>query len=202
MRSFVATMALLWAGSEARSNKGSCQDNPVEGKKAFKEDRFDGRWFEIAKDKDFYDPNASCANEDFVKNFDGSVTVARNSYTLEDGWTQKQINAVINKNKRGEYGLCDAEEGCLRDITPHFVYLATDYEEWAVEYVCIDIVPGRYYVDSVSIKARTPQIDESTIELVTSLVESSIPGYEFENLFFIHQCDICPFDSVPSISAN
>ena len=96
MRSFVATMALLWAGSDARANKGSCADRQFEGKKSFSESRFDGRWYTIAQDRQFYDASLNCSNEDFVKNFGGSITVSRNSYSLEDGWTQKKLEAVRN----------------------------------------------------------------------------------------------------------
>lgn len=202
MRFTAAIMAFLAIGIDARQRRGSCANESVVGKNKFKESRFDGKWYEIAKDKDFYNPDASCANEDIVKNFDGSVTVARNSYTLNDGWTQKTIDAILNANKRGEYNLCNEVEGCVRDGKTAFSYIATDYEEWAIEYVCIDIVPGQYFVDSVSIKGRTPELDESTIELVTSLVESTIPGYSTENLFFIHQCDICPFGDVPVLEAK
>ena len=202
MRTFaMSMMALLWAGAEARSGRGSCNDNETAGKKKFSQSRFDGRWYAIAIDKDFYDPEASCANEDVVKNFDGSLSIVRNSYTLDDGWRQKQVQAIINENKRGEYGLCNDEEGCLRDITPHFKYIATDYEEWAIEYVCIDIVPGKYFVDSISIKSREPEMDESTLELVTNVIETSIKGYDSSNLIFIQHCAICPFDDVPVTEA-
>lgn len=202
MRSFAAAVALLWAGSDARANKGSCADNTISGKKSFSESRFEGRWYEIAKDVQFFDEAASCQNEDIVRNFGGSITVSRNSYTLENGWTQKMLQAVRNENNRGEYGLCDAVDGCVRDVRPDFYYFATDYEEWAVEYVCIDIVPGSYYVDSVSIKARTPKIDESTQELIASVIENNIPGYSLDNLYFISHCQICPFNSVPAVPSQ
>ena len=195
-------MALLWAGSDARANKGSCADANLQGKKNFSESRFDGRWYQIAMDKQFYNPYANCTNEDIVRNFGGSITVSRNSYTLEGGWEQKTLEAVINKNKRGEYGLCDEVEGCVRDVRPDFIYLATDYEEWAIEYVCIDIVPGKYFVDNISVKARQPQLDESTTELITSVIGKELPGYDFDNLFFFTHCNICPFDTVPELVAN
>ena len=50
MRSFAATMALLWAQSEARASTGTCTDLNVEGKKKFSESRFEGRWYVIAQD--------------------------------------------------------------------------------------------------------------------------------------------------------
>ena len=81
-------------------------------------------------------------------------------------------------------------------------YIATDYEEWAVEYVCIDIVPGQYYVDSVTILGREPQLDEGTVELVSTLIANSDIEYEFENLIFVNQCAICPFNTVPETPAQ
>ena len=202
MRSFAAAMALLWAGSDARANKGSCNDNSHAGKKSFSESRFDGRWYTIAQDKQFYDASLNCSNSDIVRNFGGSIAVSRNSYSLEAGWTQKKLEAVRNQNNRGEYGLCDEVEGCVRDKSPDIYYLATDYEEWAVEYICIDIVPGQYYVDSVTILAREPQLDEGTVELVSTLIANSDIRYEFDNLVFVNQCAICPFNTVPETVAQ
>ena len=60
MRSFVAAMTLLWAGSDARANKGSCNDKKLEGKRSFSEGRFDGRWYTIAQDRQFYDSSLNC----------------------------------------------------------------------------------------------------------------------------------------------
>ena len=201
MRSFFATMALLWASSDARANKGSCSDKGISGKKSISENRFDGRWYMIAQDKQFYQ-DVSCQNEDFVKNFNGSVTISRNSYSLEDGWTQKKLDVVRNSNNRGEYGLCDADEGCVRDKRPDFYVIATDYEEWAIEYVCIDIVPGQYYVDNVTIKSRTPVMDESTQAVVKLVIETDLDYDVDENLIFINHCAICPFNTVPETVAQ
>ena len=109
-----------------------------------------------------------------MKNFNGSVTISRNSYSLADGWTQKKLDVVRNSNNRGEYCLCDETEGCVRDKRPDFYVIATDYEEWAVEYLCIDIVPGQYYVDSVTVKSRTPEMDESTKGVVSLIIEKDL----------------------------
>ena len=137
-----------------------------------------------------------------MKNFDGSVTISRNTYSLEDSWTQKKLEAVKNSNNRGEFGLCDETEGCDRDKRPDFYVIATDYEEWAIEYVCIDIVPGQYYVDAVTIKSRTPQMDDSTIGVVSLVIETDLDYNVDDNLVFIHQCAICPFSTVPETIAQ
>ena len=63
-------------------------------------------------------------------------------------------------------------------------------------------MPGKYFVDNISIKARKPQLDESTIELITSLIENEIPGYDFDNLFFYSHCNIRPFNTVPELVSN
>ena len=82
---------------------------------------------------------------------------------------------MISENQRGEYTVCDQEyaidterknklackEG--RKGEPDFYYIASEYDEWAIEYVCIDVVPGHFAVDSISIKARKPKLNQSTI---------------------------------------
>ena len=160
----------------------------------------DGRWYTIAQDKQFFE-NVSCPNQDFVRNFNGSVTISRNSYSLEDGWTQKKLDFVRNSNNRGEYGLCDAE-GCDRDKTPNFYVIATDYDEWAIEYLCIDFVPGVYFVDAVTIKSRKPDMDESTRNVVSLVIENDLDYKVDDNLIFINQCAICPFNTVPETVAQ
>ena len=65
---------------------GSCADVQIEGKNAFSEAKFDGRWYEVAIDAQFYVADAHCAMEDFVRNSNGSVILAKNTYSVTDGW--------------------------------------------------------------------------------------------------------------------
>jgi hypothetical protein len=39
--------------------------------------------------------------EDHVVNFNGSITVSKNQYTLDDGWTQNLLDAILVKGKSG-----------------------------------------------------------------------------------------------------
>ena len=101
MRSFAATVGLLFAGAEAGSHRGSCQDQAIPGVSSFSQSRIAGRWFEIARDSIFSDPTKSCLAEDHVVNFDGTLSISKNDYTLEDGWTQDIVNAILQRNKPG-----------------------------------------------------------------------------------------------------
>jgi hypothetical protein len=64
-----------------------------------------GRWYELQRDSNFADPTKSCLADDFVVNFNGSVTISKNQFTLDDGWTQNLMNAVLVKNKTGNYNV-------------------------------------------------------------------------------------------------
>ena len=92
---------------------------------------------------------------------------------------------MISENQRGEYTVCDHEYAVdterkkklaceqskkRRKGEPDFYYLDSEYGEWAIEYVCIDVVPGHFSVDSISIKARKPKLNQSTIELISSVI--------------------------------
>ena len=42
------------------THRGSCGDHYVESKSNFRQSSIEGRWYEIAKDKDFFDADQSC----------------------------------------------------------------------------------------------------------------------------------------------
>ena len=61
MRSFATAVAIIWAAeSDARANKGSCKVDKLEGISSFSESRFEGRWYTIAQDQQFYDVSSHC----------------------------------------------------------------------------------------------------------------------------------------------
>ena len=196
MRTFALTLSLLlWTGVEASTHRGSCADNSVQGKSNFKQNQIEGRWYEIAKDRDFFDASQSCQSNEISTNSDGTLSVARHGYSLSGGWDQKVFSAIKSANNRGEYITYSEGETPDKNAETDFSYVATDYDNWLIEYVCVDIVPNSYYIDSVSIKSRQTSIDDSTLELITGVVEGL--GYDSGNLYFVHQCKICPYNTIP-----
>lgn len=103
----------------------------------------------------------------------------------------------MHSNKRGDFVIYGEGENPDKNGDIDFSYIATDYNTWLIEYVCVDIVPNQYYVDSISIKSRTPELDESTIALITGITDGI--GYDPENLYFVHQCRICPYNTMPEL---
>lgn len=199
---FAACAALLFAGVEAGRHSGSCSDNPKQGVESFSQRRYAGRWYDIAKEADFFDEASSCSVEDIVENFNGTVTIGKSRYDLVDDWQQKTLNAVRSANNRGEYIVVADGEAVDRQGNTDFYVLATDYETWAVEYICIDLVPGRVYFDGISIKGRQRELSKDTLDLVQLLIEGRVTDYDFSNLHYVHQCQICPFDDVPVIESE
>ena len=199
MRSFATMVALLWTAADAATKRGSCADNLKTGQADFDEQAFLGQWYEVAKDHDFWDHDKSCSNETFARKFNGELVVGKNNYDLIDRWDQKQLNAVLNRTGSGEYVVFPEGTVGDRDANANFLILDTDYRNYAVEYVCINIVPGKLYVESVSIKSREQTISDSTIAYITLLLEQKVPDYEFDNLHFIDQCRICPFGDMEAV---
>ena len=199
MRSFATMAALLWTAADAATKRGSCADHLKTGQANFDEQAFLGQWYEVAKDEDFFNLEKSCSNETFTRKFNGELVVGKNTYDLVDRWDQKQLNAVLNKTGNGEYVVFPDGTVGDRDANANFLILDTDYVNYAVEYVCVNIVPGKLFVESVSIKSREQTISDSTIAYITLLLEQKIPDYEFDNLYFIDQCRICPFGEMEAI---
>ena len=200
MRSFIAAMgAFLLAGVDAATKRGSCADLPKTGKADFDESQFMGQWYEVAKDSDFFDTDKSCSNETFQRKFNGELVVGKNTYDLADKWDQKQLNAVLNRTGNAEYVVFPDDTIGDRDANPNFLVRDTDYINYAVEYVCINIVPGKLFVESVSIKSREQTLSDSVIQYITLLLEQKVPDYDFSNLYFIDQCRICPFGDMEAI---
>ena len=199
MRSFAAALALLFAGVQAGSGRGSCSDNPISGVAEFDQDRFAGRWYKISMDSDFFDEDQNCSAEDWVVNFNGTLTVGKNSYTLANGWEQKPMRAIQSSNNKGEYIVFDEEEQPDRDANTDVYIVATDYENWAIEYVCVDIVPGKLYFDSTSILGRAPQLTDTDSDLIKILLDNRLDQYNQKKLTDVVQCRICPFAGIPEL---
>ena len=142
--SFIVALALA-AGVNAGAHRGSCADQGIQPKSNFDQNRMSGRWYEIARDAQFSNPNDSCVTEDWVENFNGTVAIGKSAYTLDDGWTQNKVSAVLinsGDNKYASYNAYTEEEQPDRSEDPNFFVLATDYETWAIEYTCVNIIPG------------------------------------------------------------
>ncbi len=173
-------LALFAAGIEARYMFGSCADQTnIGGLEDFNQDRYLGRWYEIARDSDFFDEDMNCACDDVVENFNNSVTIARNQYSLETSWEQSTVQAILSSNGKGEYIVYDAEDQPDREADSDIIVLGTDYDRWAIEYVCKDFVPGVYYYDSVSIKARVQQLDQKTLDLILLVINNTFGNYDY-----------------------
>ena len=92
--SFAAALFMMAASVEAGSHNGSCSDLNIVGVSGFDQNAIAGRWYTIATDAAFYDSSKACENEDYVLNFNGTLTVGKNFYDLTNGWTQKSLNAI------------------------------------------------------------------------------------------------------------
>lgn len=195
--SFTATLAALFIGAEAGRHAGSCSDRDISGVASFNQNRYSGRWFEVSKEADFYDEDYSCSTEDIVVNFNGTVTIAKSNYSLDYEWEQKELSAILSRGKLGEYIAFGEEDTPNRDGNTDFYVLATDYESWAVEYICIDLVPGRVYFDGLSIKSRSRELTQDTASIIELLIASRLPDYDFDNLHDIVQCRVCPYQGIP-----
>ena len=160
MRSFIAALC-LWAGVEAVTRRGSCADHAVVGMENFDEEAwigkedFNGNWYEIAKDADFYDAGKSCSSEHYQRKFNGELVLALNKYDLQNKWSQ-DVQNTIHTFRDGEYAIFSEGQVGDRDASTAKIILATDYINYAIEYVCVDIVAGKLFAESVSIKARQP----------------------------------------------
>ena len=197
-----AALAALFIGAEAGRHAGSCADKNIVGVANFNQNRYSGRWFEIAKEADFYDEDVSCSTEDVVVNFNGTVTIAKSTIDSDFVWEQKQLSAILAQGRAGEYIAFGEDDEPSRDGNPDFYVLATDYESWAVEYICIDLVPGRVYFDGISIKSRTRELTQDTTSIVELLIASKLPDYDFDNLHNIVQCRVCPYQQIPIAGAQ
>ena len=207
MRSFTSALAAIVLATtvNAGAHRGSCADQGIQPKQNFAQARMAGRWYEIARDQQFSVPTDSCITEDWVENFNGTVIIAKNSYTLEEGWKQNKTNAVLlqtGDNNYGSYNAYGEDEQADRSEDAEFFVLATDYETWAIEYTCVNILPGYLYYDSMSIKARDRQLDSSTLTTIELIINGAIPLYDTTALFYSEHCRICPYSSIPEVVAD
>ena len=187
MLSYAAAIAIIAAsGVNAGSHRGKCSDLKIGEVSKFDQSRIEGRWYEIARDSDFADTSKSCVNEDIYVNFNGTLTTAKNAYTLENGWEQTLVNSILVKGTKGHYNIYGEDEDADREADPDVYIVATDYETWMIEYTCIDLIPGSLYFDSVSIKARERELSPSLLETMDLLIVGAVPSYNNNALTYSH----------------
>ena len=181
----------------AKRGPGSCADQKVTTSlSTFDQNKLKGRWYEIARDSSFSDPTKSCQVEDFVVNTSGTVTIAKNDYTVDGGWVQKPIDAILIKGATAQYNLFTATEKPDSSGKTDFRYLATDYDTYLIEYICVDVIIGKLFFESISVKSKRSQLDQATRDKVLKMIGTLVPAYDVKDLFNMHQCLICPYKNI------
>ena len=197
MRTFLATaiVGLMASFTDAASHRGSCSDSGIAGASGFNISTLSGRWYEIARDSDFADTANSCLVEDVTAS-SGLLNVKSSGYTVAEGWQQKTVLAAQRNNGRAEFVTYTEGETPDRSAATE-VFILTGNASYLIEYLCYDLVPGYLYFDSIAVKARQPTLTDATLSAITSLIESRLPGYKAESLYYNHQCSVCPFNTIP-----
>ena len=69
---------------------------------------------------------------------------------------------------------------------PDFRYLATDYDSYLIEYVCVDVIKGKLFFESISLKSKKSTLDQTTLDKVLKLIGTLVPAYDVKDLFYFH----------------
>ena len=132
-----------------------------------------GKWYEQARDKDFFFERGTCVFVSYGVEDNGHVSVT-NSEKRNGEFTVATGDATLHDDS-GE-GWLDVKFSPYAPPSPYKI-LETDYETYSLVYACGG-VGNLYSIENVWIMSREPQIsDEAMADLQTKLA-TLLPKYD------------------------
>ena len=164
-------------------------------------DRFLGRWYEIYRDHDSVAESGECVVIDAEKNAARTQITGRLAqYPLNGGgwfssstkWTTMGRNIKFSDYKNLDIGWLDLPVGEVR-------LLATDYDNYAVAYMCVGF--GSWYSqEDIWLLSREPTLAQEHIEEAIKVIRKKLPKYDWNHdARRTTQGDRCPYDKIPPL---
>ena len=180
-----AVLALLSTSVSAKWSFGGCQQPNT--KASFDADSYLGTWYEIARDEGLVFEYGDCVQATYSKKNDKIINVHN---TLENPFTGNvdgvKGTATCKDNGRCLVGFFIGRDGDYRVID-------TDYTSYSVVYSCSPWFFGLFKSENVWILSRTQTLDASTLTAVQTTLQTEVPKYSLDNLYYTVQDANCNY---------
>ena len=187
-----ATLIALIGATSARMSFGACPDVPLVAD--FDAAAFAGEWYEVLRESQFmYEMGQECSTQSFTLNADGELDIYFRAkfglmgYNGVDGYLQCDSGSADTHT-------CMASMAGSEPEYP-FNFIATDYDNYAVSYFCMDMIGELAKVEWYNILSKSETLSDSLLEEAKAKLTSAT-GIEptFWNTHTTKQGGNCEYD--------
>ena len=162
------TLSLYLLNISCLFRPGPCPRIKLEND-TFLENNYMGKWYEVARTKNDTVRTGSCVEENYTLTPDGTINTTITEYT-NNGLSKIKGRMSPTRNPFVFNGSWVSSNGSLHGH--HIVVYSTDYNSFAVEYSCTNVLGGRN--EYVFIKFRRKNYDEDTLEELMDNIEEKM----------------------------
>ena len=124
--------------AEARMGFGACPE--VSTVQSLDNAKFAGKWYEIKRDASFtYEMGQECETQEYKLNADGDLDLYFRAMFPMMAFTYQGVDGTMYKcgDELASGATCEVSMAKSEELYP-FNILATDYDNWAVHYNCME----------------------------------------------------------------
>ncbi|TNV75733.1 hypothetical protein FGO68_gene6621 [Halteria grandinella] len=163
---------------------GFCPEPALQS--SFDIDQYVGTWYEIARDKNIIFEYGDCTQARYTKMDDGKVQVFN---TLMNPVTENVDSAKAVAKCNGAH--CKVKFFLF--YNGDYRIVSTDYTNYSIVYSCTNVL--FFKVEAVWILGRTETLDASLLATIQSTIDTNVPKYGLDRLYYPEQGGSCNYHS-------
>ena len=186
------SLLILLGATSAKMSFGACPKPALQAN--FDSAAFAGNWYEILRDSSFmYEMGQQCSTQSFKLNADGNLDLYfRAKFMFEYNGVD---GTLYCDEGSADTQTCWASMAGSEPTYP-FNFLATDYDNYAVSYFCMEMLGGMGKMEWFNILSKSETLSDELLEEAKSKVTDVLPNYTITwmNTHVTKQGEKCDYD--------